>query len=190
MKTTKYKVGRYIKRCWREISFKDKGLILIMIVLLLQCIHNLYSPAPTSQSYMTINLIIRTSVAAIFGYFLSSNFLSKLAIDKSIDDKLRILEQILEDNEIDNELKNKYSKKLKKEQLEEEQEQEGYVCNKNLQNGIAVGICILIIICLIIGINFKLISDGADAIITQFRDIISGCIGFLLGNNGNNDKVK
>ena len=186
MKTTKYKVGRYIKRCWREISFKDKGLILIMIVLLLQCIHNLYSPAPTSQSYMTINLIIRTNVAAIFGYFLSSNFLPKLAIDKSIDDKLRILEQILEDNE----LKNKYSKKLKKEQLEEEQEQEGYVCNKNLQNGIAVGICILIIICLIIGINFKLISDGADAIITQFRDIISGCIGFLLGNNGNNDKVK
>jgi hypothetical protein len=87
---------------------------------------------------MTINLIIRTSVAAIFGYFLSSNFLSKLAIDKSIDDKLRILEQILEDNEIDNELKNKYSKKLKKEQLEEEKEQEGYVCNKNLQNGIAV----------------------------------------------------
>ena len=86
MKTTKYKVGRYIKRCWREISFKDKGLILIMIVLLLQCIHNLYSPAPTSQSYMTINLIIRTSVAAIFGYFLSSNFLPKLAIDKSIDD--------------------------------------------------------------------------------------------------------
>jgi hypothetical protein len=43
---------------------------------------------------------------------------------------------------------------------------------------------------LIIGINFKLISDGTDAIITQFRDIISGCIGFLLGNNGNNDKVK
>ena len=46
---------------------------------------------------------------------------------------------------------------FEKEQLEEEQEQEGYVCNKNLQNGIAVGICILIIICLIIGINFKLI---------------------------------
>ncbi|SCJ03404.1 Uncharacterised protein [uncultured Clostridium sp.] len=192
MKNSKFRMSRYIKKCWREISFKDKGLILIMIALLLQCIHSLYNPVPTNSDYSNINIIMRTSVAGIFGYFLSSNFLSNLDATKnnqSTEHKLMILDQLLKDDKISEEIKDEYNKQLKEDRIEEKEDEEIYLCNKSLQNGIAVGICLIIIFSLVIGVNFNLIVDGASVTIAQFRDIVSGCIGFLLGNN-NSDSAK
>lgn len=193
MKNSKYRMSRYIKKCWREISFKDKGLILIMIALLLQCIHNLYTPSTNNLNYDTINVIIRTSVAGIFGYFLSSNFLSNLSGTKNnkfIEHKLMILNQLLKDEKIDEEIKQEYNKQLKEEYLEDKEDKEIYFCNKMLQNGIAIAICLIIIFCLVIGVNFNLISDESIVTIAQFRDIVSGCIGFLLGNNNYDNEKK
>lgn len=176
-----YKIMKTLKRCWREISFKDKGLILIMIVLLLQCIHNLYSADPIKPDYISVDVIVRTSVAGIFGYFLSSNFLTKNTSNgcEDIDHyKIELLDTLLNDKEIREKIEEQY-KDIKN---KEEEEKERYQCNKTLQNGIAVGLCILIILCLIIGVNLKLIPEGTTATLSQFRDIVSGCIGFLLGN--------
>ena len=193
MKSSRSKFSRYFKKCWKQISSRDKGLISIMIVLLFQCICNLYTSAPINSEYDTINVIIRTSMASIFGYFLSSNFLSDLDQDNdnpSTEQKLFILEQLLEDEKISKKVKFKYNKKLKESFVEEKEEKEIYFCNKELQNGIAISICLIIVFSLIIGVNFNLISDAASVTIAQFRDLISGCIGFLLGNKGNSDSKK
>lgn len=182
MKEYNSKVFRVIKKCWREISLKDKGLILIMILLLLQCIHNLYNVDSTISEYIAINVVIRSSVAGIFGYFLSSNFLikDKGKTQQEIDEyKIEVLNKLLKNEDIREKVEDEYKEIINIEQ----EEKEKYFCNKGLQNGIAVGLCIIITLCLIVGVNFNLIAKGSIATISQFRDIISGCIGFLLGNN-------
>lgn len=74
MKKLKNNLLNALIKCWKEISISDKALIIIMIILLIQCIFNLFTPEPTNSNSISINVIIRTSVAAIFGYFLSENF--------------------------------------------------------------------------------------------------------------------
>ncbi|MDY3361447.1 MAG: hypothetical protein SOY04_13820 [Clostridium celatum] len=179
---------KVIKRCWSEISFKDKGLILIMIILIIQCIHNLYTPDPTNTDYVTVNVMIRTSVASIFGYFLSSNFLvrnkeEESYIDEENDYKFKILQNELQEDNIRGKVETEYD-----EEKEITREKERYFCNKTLQNAIAIILCITIIISLIIGVNFNIVPAGADSKISQFRDLISGCIGFLLGNSSKDKK--
>ena len=192
------RVNKFIIKCWNEISFKDKSLILIMIILIIQCIHNLYNADPTNTNYISINVVIRTSVAAIFGYFLSSNFLaeSKARIDDETKRaNLEIVEQIMENKTIKKELQYEYdnvtnSEDYKEQEEDIKEEEEKYVCNRHLQNLVAVSICIIILVALIIGVNFKLINDGSVATISQFRDLVSGSIGFLIGNSSNKDETK
>lgn len=183
MRRYKSKIIKAINICRDKISFKDKGLILIMIIFLLQSMHNLYTVEPTDVNYMSINIIIRTSIAGIFGYFLSANFLStedkKDKSKEGISYKSEDLEQLLKDKEIESEYHD-----LKK----NNDTNKKYFCNRGLQNIIAVGICIIVTIPLIIGVDFKLIPDGSIATIAQFRDLISGSIGFLLGNSRNDKK--
>lgn len=173
------------KQCWNRISFKDKGLILVMSLLLLQCIHNLYNEMPIAVDYMAINVIVRTSVAGIFGYFLSSNFLKNKEskkYDNATEIKLEILEEILQNGDRKEYIEGQG--KLIKNIEEDEKESEDVIkCNTNLQNGIAVGMCLVILLALIVGVNFNLINDNTTATISLFRDIISGSIGFLLGSS-------
>ena len=93
--------------------------------------------------------------------------------------KIEVLNKLLKDDGIREKVGDEYKEIINTEQ----EEKEKYFCNKGLQNGIAVGMCIIIALCLIVGVNFNLIAEGSTATRSQFRDIISGCIGFLLGNN-------
>ena len=184
MKKYKAKTILIIRKCWRKIPFKDKGLIVIMIISILQCIHNLYTVEPINYYYMSVNIIIRTSVAGIFGYFLSANFLSgdEDRFEKNKENEVKLLEQLLKENGFENKIEvNSKILKDSKEQL---------ICNKNLQNMIAIIICVIISMTLIIGVNFKLITDGSVATIVQFKDLISGSIGFLLGNPSDKGRNK
>lgn len=190
MKNSNSRIAILIKKCWKEISFKDKGLILIMIILLLQCIHNLYNPNSNTIDYASINVIVRTSVAGIFGYFLSANFLVKATNKEDIEEeeefyKLSVLQHVLKDEEAINKIRSE--SKIYDEEKIMRKEKDRYFCNKTLQNAIAIGICIVIILCLVIGVNGNLIPEGAGTTISQFRDLISGCIGFLLGNSPKKD---
>lgn len=187
MKRDISKAKKIIRKCWREISFKDKGLMLIMIIFILQCIRNLYTVDPIEPEYLTINTIIRTSVASIFGYFLSSNFLARKESRKTSEynsHKLNDSQKVLENKELMKDGKSKYKniKVTSKENIDNDRK---YFCNRTLQDVVAISICIIATISLIIGIDFKLIPSGGIATISQFRDLISGCIGFLLGNSSN-----
>ena len=84
MKIIKFNKRKAIIKCWNEISISDKSLIIIMTILLTQCIYNLFNPEPITENALSVNVIVRTSVASIFGYFLSENFL-KTDVIKSDD---------------------------------------------------------------------------------------------------------
>ncbi|MFQ9800604.1 MAG: hypothetical protein ACLR23_18665 [Clostridia bacterium] len=70
-----------MKKLWLKfkLSFKmirlvDKFLMLFMLILLVYSAFNLFAHEEYTQDTNAIDVIVRTSAAAIFGYFLSSNF--------------------------------------------------------------------------------------------------------------------
>lgn len=65
----------------KMISLVDKFLMLFMLVLLVYSAFNLFNHEDHSQDTNAIDVIVRTSAAAIFGYFLSSNFTKRISSD-------------------------------------------------------------------------------------------------------------
>ena len=99
MKIFKNTIFYALIKCWKEIAISDKALIIIISILLVQCVYNLFTPEPVSSNEITICVIVRTTVASIFGYFLSENFLnhnrsqqknSKTEITVTSDDNINI----------------------------------------------------------------------------------------------------
>ena len=174
-------------KCWREISISDKALIIIMLILLIQSIHNLFTPEPSEATALSINIIIRTSIASIFGYFLSENFLKNEIIKNNNSNiavplnKNKVDGNKSEDNTNNFISDDNNSKKLSLDLKE-------YICNKTLQIIVALTVCIISLLSLIIGNSFDLIPSSANPTVIQFRDLISSCIGFLVGHSSNSIK--
>ena len=57
----------------------DKSLLLFMAVLLLQTAYRIFFQTETGPAASDIDVIVRTSSSAIFGYFLSANFINRSA---------------------------------------------------------------------------------------------------------------
>lgn len=179
MKRLKSKFLKSLIKCWKEIAISDKALIIIMIILLIQCIYNLFTPDPTTTNEISISVIVRTTVASIFGYFLSENFL-KHSVIKSNDSDNTIIVPV----NIDNDIKKNYCENNKTEKLNDDPNTiKDYICNKTFQILVALAVCIIALMSLIIGNNFHLIPDTTNPSVIQFRDLISSCIGFLLGHS-------
>lgn len=143
------------RECGR-VHLVDKCLIVIMVILLLQSAYSLIVRDGWTAQSSEIDAIVRTSSASIFGYFLSVNFIRR-------------------DTE---------KPELNGESLEPEQGH--YIVSGKLQILIATfigGFCLLILILLrdMEGIAEVDPSATAVATITQFRDFVSGCVGFLIG---------
>lgn len=200
MKKNKNKLLHALIKCWNEIAISDKALIIIMFILLLQCIYNLFMPEPSTNNGISINVIVRTTVASIFGYFLSENFL-KHEVIKSSDSNSPIIVTINEDELDDKDGKEKYLKDEDKNcKIESKNKSNNlstdlkyYICNKSFQVIIALSVCVIALSSLIIGYDFNLIPEEANPSIIQFRDLISSCVGFLLGcskNDSNKNSSK
>ena len=58
----------------KKISLVDKFLMLFMLALLFYTAYNLFTRATVSEDTNTIDVIVRTAAAGIFGYFVSGNF--------------------------------------------------------------------------------------------------------------------
>ena len=59
----------------KRIHPVDKSLLIFMSILLIQSLCNIFFPADVNQSIGSIDVVVRTSAAAIFSYFLSANFI-------------------------------------------------------------------------------------------------------------------
>ena len=172
MKIIKFNKRKAIIKCWNEISISDKSLIIIMTILLTQCIYNLFNPEPITENALSVNVIVRTSVASIFGYFLSENFLKTDVIKSDDGDIVLPL-----DNNINKENLNSIKKTPK-----------NYICTKTVQILIAFIVCIISILSLILASNFNLIPSNTNPSVIQLIDLIGSCVGFLLGHSSNSSK--
>lgn len=158
------KIWNRIVNILEKIELVDKCLLIIMIILMAQSAFTLFVPEIISQEDNAIDVIARTSAAAIFGYFLSGNFIKHGVITgaQSQNNSSIILPKSLSDVETEN------FKTTAPTQ-----------CNKYQVIIVAtVGITSLCILLLLR--NFMEVTPQAIATISQLRDFVSACVGFLV----------
>ena len=161
--------------CWKcvwsslgKIHLVDRCLILFMGILLFQSAFNLFGGTTATPQSDNIDLIIRTSTAAIFGYFLSANFIRRSSMEDYENASVR-------------------STELEHAPAGTESEKPVYT-EARLQIIVATAIGLFCLVMLILVRDISSVaphlskSSGAMATIAQFRDFVSGCVGFLIGS--------
>ena len=193
-----YKILEYIKKSIDNIKLIDKCLIIFMMILMGQSIYNLFINEANLNGGDAIDILIRTTQASVFGYFLSANFIKK---DKEVNNTLKKEKDPIKDKNItkkvnDNNSENaidsisdnsknannyiqssqdKYNSDLK-------ENNDYYESSTTEQQVIIVTIVGIISLLTIIMVrDCNLVTTASASTISQLRDFVSGSVGFLLG---------
>lgn len=169
-----------------------------MLILILQSAYNIFLDEPAYQEANTIDVIVRTSQAAIFGYFLSANFAHRnnkksnrnIKI-KSINNKNINLNNNKKsaENSIGFTTETDNGNDFKLGNIDMENEEETTTdpdCSKH-QVIIVTLICVACLIILLTFRDFCEVTPRAASKVSQLRDFVSAGVGFLVscGKNKN-----
>ncbi|MEG1658300.1 MAG: hypothetical protein RR288_04500 [Oscillibacter sp.] len=178
---------RWAMGCLETVPLADKCLILIMVILLAQSGYSLFSL--NFQEGNMIDVVIRTTSSAIFGYFISANFLAgggpacqfpppppapgagRPAVPRD-GDAPRAEIGFHPDSE-GGKLRSGYVRLRSEAPPERENRFQVLVVA-------LVGVAALLL--LIVARNFLADDGPAAATLSQLRDFVSGSVGFLLGH--------
>ncbi|MBN1053343.1 MULTISPECIES: hypothetical protein [unclassified Clostridium] len=175
------KKSSYLKKILSKICLGDKCLIIFMIIIFFHVTFDLFIGGNGINSEETVNgidIIVRTTIASIFGYFISSNF---------VKDKKEVLyekesNKYYLENENSNKVclndNNKVIINNNNENLEDENKK-SRASEEQIVIVFIIGLVSLILLLLVR--DFIQVSDLDIPIISQLRDIVCGCVGFLLG---------
>lgn len=189
------KIFLKLKYLIKRMCLVDKCLLIIMTILLAQISFNLFtlSNEPDTEVVKAIDISTRTTVASIFGYFISSNFVknekecsrefennntdfNNLNLDKSSNENIQS-ENFIECNKENLQF-------LNDEKFNDRSITKNTYSNK-LQIIIVTSIGTISLILLLCVRNSNEIYTASVPVISQLRDIVCGCIGFLLGSPSN-----
>ncbi len=169
----------------KRLRLVDKCLLIFLFVMLAQSAYSLLVPSASGSS--GVDTVIRTATAGIFGYFLSANFARDAKTNTTQVDTPNDSDMPKEaDTQIaptsDNELP--FSKKRMPPGGNKRRPRNGVP--KDAQVYIATAIGLFCLLCLLILRNWVVVGEDVDttsliAIASQFRDFVSGSVGFLLG---------
>lgn len=161
MNSRKISIIKKIRKFFRKIPIKDKCLIMIMSLLIFHLIMNLFSINTLTPEAASIDLIFRMTISSVFGYILSNKFLNFNVLGSIV---------CVEDEKVIRSCK-------RRDELNE--------IKIIITTAIAlISIAVLISYRRLSTENIIEITDNHKAIVVQFRDLISGCIGFLIGSDG------
>lgn len=152
----------YIKEKINEICLTDRCLLIFMIILMAQTTYNLFYPTANITETSAVDVIIRTTSAAIFGYFISGGFLRGSANPKP-KNKSQPLEAC--DNSPTNNPFPDFEHRTKQQII------------------IVTSIGGFSLLLLIFAQNSGGLSQASIAIASQLRDFISGSVGLLIGHS-------
>lgn len=179
-----------------KIHIVDKFLMVFMVLLLFQSAYNLFENHPVAGESSNIDVIIRTSTAAIFGYFLSTNFIrhassgSAGSMGSGAVQKSQSASQTGIQNRIGftapDVVASTDTLDLGSASSDETPDpNEPTASRLQIITAALVGLfCLLVLMLLrnVTVLNTDMASSAsATATVAQFRDIVSGCIGFLIG---------
>lgn len=139
-------------RVFGNVCIVDRFLLIFLLTLFVYIIVHIFSGAAATQEGNTIDIIVRTSMAAIFGYFISSNFSERqnTLSAQSTDSADQSFEQVVPFRR----------------------------CSK-IQVTIVASIGLISLAVLFVTRFYQDFTPELSATISQLRDFVSACIGFL-----------
>lgn len=168
------------------IHLVDMYLIFFMLILLIYMGIRLFWQVPNSQDSSAVDIVVRTSAVAIFGYFLSGNFAKNGSQTTSVQTSVRP-EELIAEISPENPVKNQIG--FVKPEAESPQigtldtstqiDSPQIVCSK-MQVWVVATISLISLIILMIAREMAASSPETAAAISQFRDYVSAGVGFLI----------
>lgn len=159
----------------------DIVLMLFLLVLLIHAGVSLFSEQGVSQERTTIDIIVRTSAAAIFGYFLSAPATSKSTDSPSVGGTVGTLSPaVTVANTLQNAIgfqTNGTGESLTPGNAQATAGEPNYRISRILFLSAVGGVCLIFLLILR---NCDTVPESAAATISQFRDFIAASIGFLI----------
>ena len=149
-----------IKQSLDAISLIDKILMAYMGILLVYiAIHLIWGA--TMQESTSVDTIIRTSASALFGYFISKNFIRSNS---------------------ETEAKSKMNIQAQSDLIQQEKNTavNTSVCCSRLQIIVVSAIGFIALVLLLISRNYTQTTPEFSATVSQLRDFLSASIGFLV----------
>lgn len=155
------------KTAFLRINLADRFLLLFLFILLLYTLLHLLLGTSESQEPNTIDIIIRTSLASVFGYFISVAFSKPVP---EVPKESEIPAPLMGSDDVENKTAAVQN------------------THRNIQIYIVSGIGLFSLFILIIARHFQIFTPEFTATISQLRDFTASCIGFLIscGNSKTN----
>lgn len=176
------------KKPMASIYLVDRCLLLFMLVLLVQSACSLFLQSEGAGESGSIDIIVRTSLAAIFGYFLSGNFNRRTAAPGTGQTSLPQQEVASWTGEgpvaqIGFQASDGGEETLQRAETPSVSPPSEGDTGDSLQILTAAGIGLFSLIVLLL-LRWKGMPEdpAATATAAQFRDFVSGCVGFLIGS--------
>ncbi|MGI5957835.1 MAG: hypothetical protein ACOX60_00265 [Massiliimalia sp.] len=172
------------RRAFDAICFVDRCLLLIMIILMGYIAVSFFFQNSVSQDISTIDIIVRTSAAAIFGYFVSGNFMNPPSSENNFSPSLPAT--INPDEARDQTQLKQIGFSLSSEPVslaDPPVSSSSSSCLSHLrkvQITVVTVIGIFSLLFLFFAANLHQLSSGMSATLSQLRDFVSACVGFLI----------
>lgn len=182
----------------RRIHLIDKFLLVFMLIFMLQSGFTLFKNHTPTQEANTIDVIIRTSAAAIFGYFISANFVRRDSLKKVKPVNKSGVRMQKDNTEKKDIVTNKIGFTLPGAETPlidggteyEETEEKKEEISSHLQIVITAIIGIVSLCLLLLYRDFFEMSPSGASTVSQLRDFVSGCVGFLIGGTTSRSGTK
>lgn len=166
----------------------DLWLLALFGVLIIQSVYGLFCPLPADNQVETIDIVFRTSEAAIFGYIISSNFGRRRTKSKTVTQAEQVpsIGFDTQSNQAPTMTAATGKRTVAPEVPPVSTSKKTVSLKSNTTQLTLVGVIGLVSLLVLIGWrNFYGHSGGVTtnmtAVITQYRDMVSGCVGFLIG---------
>lgn len=190
----KWKWLRRLKRSLYKIHLVDRCLMVFMVVLMTQSAYGLFTCEAATSETNSIDAVARTSAAAIFGYFVSANFIRSSGARSPSDTQaagalLPPPDPPAQSRPIG------FEQPAAQEELTlgatgpgKSKEESTETPARHLQILVTTAVGLSSLVILLIYRNFRELVPAAAATLSQLRDFVSGCVGFLIGcNTGDED---
>ncbi len=168
------------------IHLVDMYLIFFMLILLIYMGVRLFWQVPGSQDSSAVDIVVRTSAVAIFGYFLSGNFAQNGSQTTNVQSSVQPVELVAKASP-ENPVKNQIgfvkpeadSRQIGTLDTSTQADSPQIVCSK-MQVWVVATVGLISLIILMIAREMVYSSPATAAAISQFRDYVSAGVGFLI----------
>ena len=176
-----------ITRLFSGVGIVDRFLLVFMLVLFGCMVTYLF--ASHSEGNETINTLVKTSAASVFGYFISANFLKTKESQTTEEPETRSVDETPAQAA---KTLSAETAELAERQALPEQQIPGTIqttapteCRSKMQILIVSLIGLFSLVALLISYSLKNESSGFVSTVSQLRDFVSTCIGFLISYRKN-----